>query len=273
MRKSYDPVKLEDNGKLMAISLGADYCAEHEWGIAGIKRSLGVPESVTRKIYGAKARTITKNDKINFVKTSKTIEGRSYDLYILTDWGYSFKSKDENINSIKELARKNWSPNEGRSRYKQEGVEPLSDIHCGWSEGNFIIVSTDENMMTSLNDAFKKLDVAVMLSGGGVFQNAGLTFWILSNTPNDIKSHWDCVDEDHFELEDAVEKSGIKKILEDAGKGYYALSPRWNDDNKKELKFWLNPHDQNKYQYGWYNIDELKQWAKDKGPIVEKIKA
>ena len=56
-------------------------------------------------------------------------------------------------------------------------------------------------------------------------------------------------------------------ILKDADKGYYALSPSWDGDNN--LIFWLNPREQHVYNHGWFNVDELKMWAKNDGPIMK----
>ena len=36
MRRSTETHWLEHHNNLMGIRLGADYCAEHEWGIEGI---------------------------------------------------------------------------------------------------------------------------------------------------------------------------------------------------------------------------------------------
>lgn len=76
-------------------------------------------------------------------------------------------------------------------------------------------------------------------------------------------------DEDHYNLQIAAEKTGIYEKLEKASKGYYALSPRWKDKEKKEILFWLNPHDQRDYESGWYGVKELEQWIKNEGPIIK----
>jgi hypothetical protein len=35
-----------------------------------------------------------------------------------------------------------------------------------------------------------------------------------------------------------------------------------------EIKFWLNPVDQESYRAGWYSIDDLIAWVYNQGPIV-----
>lgn len=62
--------------------------------------------------------------------------------------------------------------------------------------------------------------------------------------------------------------TGIHAKLKNANKWYYALSPSKNNDG--ELKFWLNPQEQNKYNYGWFTLEHLNQWAENTGPIVKE---
>ena len=62
----------------------------------------------------------------------------------------------------------------------------------------------------------------------------------------------------------------LEKILEKAKCRYYALSLRWKDDDKKEVIFWLNPMEQDKNNFGWFTVEDLKDWAKGKGKIPMK---
>ena len=69
----------------------------------------------------------------------------------------------------------------------------------------------------------------------------------------------------------AFKKTKIEKILKKAGKDYYALVPRWDNEEKTEVKYWLNPRDQENVNYGWFSLEDLKLWAKNKGPIPKTI--
>ena len=62
----------------------------------------------------------------------------------------------------------------------------------------------------------------------------------------------------------------IKEILKKADKGYYALSPGWVDDKKKEVRWWLNPRDQKNNNSGWYVFDDLMKWSEGEGPVPKK---
>ena len=68
MRRGYKEFGIiEENGIFYGISLGWDFCAEHEWGIKGLKRILGINSDN----LGIKGRTITKNDEVIFIKDKK----------------------------------------------------------------------------------------------------------------------------------------------------------------------------------------------------------
>jgi hypothetical protein len=58
----------------------------------------------------------------------------------------------------------------------------------------------------------------------------------------------------------------VKTTLQDQGKEWYSLERwQWMDG---EIKFWLNPNDQDLYHTGWFSIDELIAWTHDTGPIM-----
>ena len=64
MRRAYQSYSIltipeMDEDKFVGISLGYDFTAEHEWGIADMKRLFGIPEP-TKKNMGIACRTITK---------------------------------------------------------------------------------------------------------------------------------------------------------------------------------------------------------------------
>ena len=97
-----------------------------------------------------------------------------------------------------------------------------------------------------------------------------MKFCIKSKLPEKTIQSIKDADLDYLALQKAAEKTGIKKILEKAGKKYLALSPRWKDDNKKEVIFWLNPYHQDVDNFGWFTVDDLNDWAKGKGKIPMK---
>ncbi len=58
----------------------------------------------------------------------------------------------------------------------------------------------------------------------------------------------------------------VKIALNDQGKEWHSLE-RWQWV-EGEIKFWLNPTEQDLYRAGWFSIDELIAWTHETGPIV-----
>src|SRR5690606_28298750 len=69
-------------------------------------------------------------------------------------------------------------------------------------------------------------------------------------------------------LREAAAKLTIAAELKAAGKRYFALSPRWKDDQESEVVFWLNPMEQQDYNSGSFTVDELRQWIRNEGRII-----
>jgi hypothetical protein len=58
----------------------------------------------------------------------------------------------------------------------------------------------------------------------------------------------------------------LKGTLSDQGKEWRSLERwQWMDG---QIRFWLNPTDQVRYQTGWYTIDELMLWSRERGPVL-----
>jgi hypothetical protein len=63
----------------------------------------------------------------------------------------------------------------------------------------------------------------------------------------------------------------LEKKLREAGKKWFALSPRWateKHNTEHSVVFWLNPMEQRTNNSGLYTVEELLLWAENKGPIV-----
>jgi hypothetical protein len=57
-----------------------------------------------------------------------------------------------------------------------------------------------------------------------------------------------------------------KVALTDQHKEWRSLERwQWMDG---EIRFWLNPTDQDQYRSGWFSIDDLIAWLRERGPIV-----
>jgi hypothetical protein len=58
----------------------------------------------------------------------------------------------------------------------------------------------------------------------------------------------------------------VKVTLSEQGKEWHSLERwQWMDG---EIRFWLNPNEQDLYRTGWFSIDDLIAWTGELGPIV-----
>lgn len=58
----------------------------------------------------------------------------------------------------------------------------------------------------------------------------------------------------------------VKVTLRDQSKEWYSLE-RWQW-MEGEVRFWLNPKDQDLYKTGWFSIDDLIAWTQDRGVVM-----
>lgn len=271
MRRAYNPsVWRDDQLNIIAVNLGADFCAEHEWGIDGIKRRFGITpqkSGILNTIIGSEKvgidlRTVTQTteDLVQFNTTVETWTDRKkgskqmYGIGMLSPYRTGSDPQKEFDHYVK------------RSHFDPQKEEVLGF----WAESRFMFMSESERDINEIAEAFKNKDIAIWVGASGPFKNGGLIIAIVSRLPEDFKKEMTDADLDRIELKKASESTGIHEILQKAGREYYALSPRWKDESKKEVIFWLNPQSQNKYKSGWYDVATLKQWAKGEGPIIKE---
>ncbi len=232
----------------IGVNLGADYVAEHEWGIEDLKPNLGINKNAD---FGLPRRKVNEVKNLHWYETSEYIGIVCYHFY-----GDDLKS---------------WKPRE---------IYSLSDkaksFYSGWARNGFYLLTKNtkgnEKVIQKIKTIFEALNnknACVWLGGGGVFENAGLCIGIVDKMSKDIIQNWYDGDKIVSDAKLAMEKSGIEKILRDAGKRWFALSPSLNGN---KLKIWLNPYGQDKYESGWFTVDELKLWAKDSGPVIKNNK-
>lgn len=279
MRRARDgEIWKDEEGQVIAINLGADYCAEHEWGIKGLKRKLKVPEKPEVDL-----RMSTLDHIKNFfgIKQPVGVETRNIGgtFELVTNLGktpVSYTSTD--YKTKKKTTFKFWgittnTPWQGEVDWKRYvgWYDPEKDGFIShWDEADFMILSEDKTLVQEMYGAFERGDISLWIGGSGPFKNGGLTLAITSRLPDEFKTSMKEADLDYIELQRAAFSTGIHKKIKEAGKGYFALSPRWSNDEKKEVKFWLNPNDQQNNNSGWYRAEELEQWIEGKGPIPKQ---
>lgn len=247
MRATRNPeMILEKNGSLIGINLGADYCAEHEWGIKGIQRKLGID---TTKL-GLDKRVISKtNSDLSWLRNIEFNSNKKPKVFWSGFWMGDFYGKP----------------------YFDDGG--CGELYAQWDDGGFCALaypSEKRSQLEKIYEAFAKNDIAIWLGGGGVFENAGLCIAIASALPKDMVDKWLAYDLEALKIKEEFAATGIEDKLKAAHKAYYALSPRRDKDGS--LVYWLNPMDQDKNKFGWFKLKDLEAWINNKGPIPKKKK-
>jgi hypothetical protein len=265
----YDDARKGADGKplLLGVDLSSDFCAEHEWGIAGIKRAFGLLDDL--KVYGLWRRIITRVPKgFAWVKfTSKYYVSR-----LDVERGLAKKVGDVEIQN-EGFVYHSWYCEEPEKLALNSELYGTS-LRGAWSEDDFAAVSSKPEEIAALREIFaefEKQNIAFCFSGTlPVFENAGLVFAIADRLPEGVTENWDKHDRDREQIDKEFEATGIEKLLADSGKRYYALSPSRQKDGS--LHYWLNPMEQQQNNYGWFTLEDLQAWARGEGPIPMKQK-
>lgn len=264
MRRGRDNGLLkDDNGKVIGINLGADFTAEHEWGINKLQDLFGISESG----FGIERRTITKipngkrwfsnNEEINFVKL---VDTKKHTVLIVSE-----RVNEEHFN-LKDCYLD----------YRPKGSEELL---TAWDEKSFAISGVSKEQREAIREmynAMQRKDLAIWLGGGHVFQRAGLVVAIASIIPADRKQMMYDADVDRDKLTKAADKTGIASRLEKAGLKHFALCPKWKNEAHREVSskynvvFWLNPMEQRLNNSGWFTVENLDEWIEGNGPVPKK---
>jgi hypothetical protein len=244
----YTPVEVAENAegqkrgtaKLLAVNLGADYCAEHEWGIKKLKEMFGISDKISD--YGLKRRKVSKLPK-NFCWISDASRGG----FVVSNW-FARVPADFLVDS--ELAGKG--------------------LRTAWSESDFgAIADTPEEIekLQEIYKAFEKKNIIVCFSKTllPAFENPGLCLVIADRLDKSILDEWKKADKEAHQLRKDVEKTGVEKLLKEKGCQYFALSPQRQEDGS--IQYWLNPYDQDRNNFGWYRLEDLQDWAEGKGKI------
>jgi len=300
MRRSFNgSFWRNEAGEIIAVNLGADYCAEHEWGISGIQSKLNIKSipNFSNSVVPSKDK-IKKIEELLANKKGKLLglaarkmnlheseERTRYEKYEVLD---NLNSRGLNVDVYEKGKHKSTSKTKVwgicmRSSYLFANNEmdwkhyagwvtrESQEVIANWSSDEFCFMVEDKQVIVDMVDAFKRGDIAVWVGSSGPFQNGGLIVAIASRLPQDFVEDMLKNDEDTLRLHLTAQKTGIYEMLKKADKNYFALSPRWNDQNgKRDVVFWLNPREQDKYNFGWFSAKELRQWANNEGPVIKK---
>lgn len=253
LRKAYNDCKLLPEG----INLGFDFCAEHEQGIEDIYRILGIPPQT--KPMGLEAVRVNNvdSDKVVLVEDEQII------LLVHKDNYYKEKLLRNREGFLRSLI----------STYYMENRENR-DFDAAWDHNGFCIISKNEDvvkMVKSIHENMFKKNLYCILSPSS-WIGTGLTLLIADAVSEDIKKEELKADIAFFRLQKKFNKTKIVERIKKAGLRYYALYPssRIVDENSKfKFKVFLNPAEQHKYKFGWFTIEELKEWTLGRGPVIK----
>lgn len=282
MRRAYnDNEAIQEEGKIWGVNLGYDFCAEHEWGVVGIKQQLGLKE-LSKKCLGIQNKLIRNKDGIShgvidfWLRKGSVLSSekkRGYTpkkaFYFETSGIASWSSNREDV------LRK------GRvgliSTYDIE--EGRKDLWSEWDKSEFRLVTTNEDLYNALVDALEAGELTFGLSSNkNPFSNSGLLLIDARAFSEELKSQMEQDELDYMDLQkrsDKIKKK-LDRKLEKKKLGYYALSPRnltkeeqKENSTKYSVMYWLNPSSQQIYNSGWYTVEDLYQWIKGEGPVIK----
>lgn len=269
MRQSHQDKQwlLAKDGTLQGLCLGYDGCAEHEGGIQLLESRLGVPRPEFR--IGPADRRIHHPEKLKlyeYMRKPHDKRRKPYPALLLlcgeaSTWGAPLPAQD--------LAAQCDVPLYGDPVEKQH--QPSSDLSTAWDERSFAVhVRGDENIarLRAIFEAAQRGDLALTSSGSGWLDRHGIFLVILSGMTSEQVREVTERDEAYRELILAARATGIEDQLRAAGKKWFALSPAWRDPRKEQVDFFLNPQGQDRYNFGWFTVEELRQWARDEGPVM-----
>lgn len=244
------------NGDLAGIAMGSDFCSEHEWGVKSLRMKFGTDESLD----GIERRIIREVPKeLRWVE-----QGKGLGIFLSPLESY-------------------YRQPEGKGGWMDSELRPYGDetVVCAWDEKSFGIAAygeKDKKNLKVLWEAFQKKDVAFWTNIGVFHIGGGLIFCIASQVPEKDKYAMKESDLDYRNLLEESVKTGIEEELKAAGKRWYALSPKWSKEIHSTVNgkiktqypviYWLNPMEQHLDNYGWWTVEQLREWARGTGPIV-----
>lgn len=273
MRQAYHDYQfLMINDQFVGVSLGHDYCAEHEWGIKGIIRGLGIP-TTTRKNVGIKCRTIT-NAPMEDIQYCEFNE-YTYLIYRVNASRWS-KTKlcDDDL-------RENGFTNKNPELFKKTG------ILTSWDENGFAIIGLGDESRIRLKllyENFKIKNIAITyLGNNNPFTNSSLSILIADKMPKQFLDEMIKIDTQDLDLQNRIKKLDLVGKARKQGLDYHhfhAISPKfiqygatskqlqeikksrgWN--TKYDVIVWVNGSaDQG---YGWFTVEDVLEWISHGG--------
>jgi len=228
----------------LGCSLSYETCAEHECGIQHMRNYLGDSYKgsvIGNPLLGLDRRAVPCNDKVHYHQGALWVGNAAHKPAFERNYGQTTVARG----SWDDEAFVVFTPNAAEYPLLREGAEAAR-------KGTLVLCAGD---IPELNVPQK-----------------GLHILFRDKLPKTLIERWTATDKESHDLHKAWEREGGEKLLKTltkAGKQWYSLgkSLAW-DHRTGKLIVWLNPMEQGLYQAGWFGIEDLKEWAKDKGAVL-----
>lgn len=250
---------------LVGLNLGFDFVAEHEFGYRWATENLGRPVKIDREHVGVPARMNTKHEmRLELVERNGEV------------WFYA-RPPSIGLSTDRTLADQLADVKKAEYIIRDVMLEPVlgADIRAAWNDRDgFIVVGQSDKG----NEGVRLVHEALLVDACLIDQRlewagrGGLCLIDTRRLPQTFFERQKETDIGWLDLQDAAMATGVAAKLTAAGKKYYTLEPAWANAEKTAVHFYLNPHDQTHCRYGWFNVRQLEEWARDEGPVLKKNK-
>jgi len=283
MRRANQNTATLREGDNLLLSFGFDFCAEHEFGIDKLRSAFGISNDQSDLTVQRCAITTGTPEKAHLVEApAKAID---------------YSSGRGKSTTHKRLFLLGGNEGPFGDQTMEQFVTGYRDSYpdkdkpqAHWDEGAFMFSAPkggpDDFIIRSIHSALIENDALIYLAGSSnPFGGSGLVIVRRSTIPRKLVDQMESGFRDQKVLKDAAEATGIRERIEawarakgGYGKGFYALSPRVTsadrrDASKHPVMFWLNPHDQQNNNAGWFTVEELELWMEGKGPVPKRAAA
>lgn len=257
MRQAYTDVTVIGDPEIgvIGVSLGFDHCAEHEFGIKGIRYAMGINTGAAPGIDRRRMGLVASSLLIKEFKATATEPAETRIAFNLKDYDEEFFQKRKHSLC---------------TSYKGK-------LSAAWDDRSFMVRAfscEERQVLRDVHQAFGAGDLSLGIGKSKPFGNAPLILVIVSRLPQSVLDEIRLSDEDDDALQAASAATGIADLLKSAGKGYFALSPSWarkftTIETVYPVVYWLNPSQQHVNAHGWFSVETLTQWAEGKGPVIK----
>lgn len=291
-----------ESGKFVGIVFGADYCAEHEWGIGRIHNRLGIKDD--ESVFGIERRRVTVSQDIMHFHSDK------YNmLAMFDDFTAQRHQKDIREKGLPNLVirgsypfnyltiRKIYKDPETGKRIKMRN-DPDWEFSSAWCDGEFAILASTEKLGEEIHDLYKQLgegNVACWLGGAGEnpFARNSLCLGIIDRVDQANLDMMKSYDEEHYRLKQEDKKTGLRDKIKAQGepyekslsfdanpKGSTGLQAKWAKDIHRDgyplseastykVVYCIHPVAKDGSEGGWYTVEEIEHWLDSDGPLTQ----